>query len=215
MTLQELEEKINSCQLCELAKGRTHAVPGEGNPNADIMFIGEGPGASEDAKGIPFCGASGKFLDTLLASIQLQRSDVYITNVVKCRPPQNRDPLPDEIDICTRHYLFNQIDVINPKIICFLGRHSMGLFMKDLKISQVHGKAFKKDNRFYIAFYHPAVALYNPSMRQVLTEDFRILKKILEGKYTDKIQQEEKPQIRPQEEKPKEEAREVQVSLGL
>ncbi len=186
MTLDELAIQIRKCTLCELAQGRTHAVPGEGNPQAEIMFIGEGPGANEDKQGIPFCGASGKFLDELLKSINLNRSDVFITNVVKCRPPENRDPLPQEIDICTKHYLFNQIEVINPKIICFLGRYSMGLFMKDMKISQVHGKAFRrKDGRYYIAFYHPAVALYNGSMRQVLLNDFKVLDKILKGKIKD------------------------------
>lgn len=184
MTLEEIHQQILKCQLCELAHGRTQAVPGEGNPHADIVFIGEGPGANEDKKGIPFCGASGRFLDEMLASIHLSRSDVFITNVVKCRPPENRDPLPHEIDICTQHYLYKQLDVINPKIVCFLGRYSMGLFMKDLKISQVHGKAFRKDNRFYIAFYHPAVALYNGSMRQVLLEDFKVLDKILKGHFS-------------------------------
>ena len=182
MTLLELEERIKVCQLCELAKGRTNAVPGQGNPNADVVFVGEGPGANEDKQGIPFCGASGKFLDQLLASINLDRSTVYITNVVKCRPPGNRDPYPQEIDICTKHYLFNQIEMINPKVICMLGRHSMGLFLKDMKISQVHGKAFKNGDRYYIAFYHPAVALYNGGMRQVLLDDFKVLRKILDGK---------------------------------
>jgi uracil-DNA glycosylase family 4 len=183
MTLEELADQIKKCQLCELAKGRQNAVPGQGNEHADIMFIGEGPGANEDKQGIPFCGASGRFLDDLLASINLARQDVFITNVVKCRPPENRDPLPHEIETCTKHYLYNQIDAIDPKVICFLGRYSMGLFMKDMKISKVHGKAFRKDNRFYVAFYHPAVALYNGSMRPVLLEDFKVLQKILQGKY--------------------------------
>lgn len=184
MTIESLEKKILQCQLCPLATTRTHAVPGDGNIRAEVLFIGEGPGEKEDKQGKPFCGASGKFLDELLVSINLSRESVFITNVVKCRPPQNRDPEESEIEICSSHYLYNQIEMINPKIICFLGRHAMGLFMKNMKISQVHGKVFRKQNRFLIALYHPAVALYNGSMRKVLLDDFQILNKIINGKYT-------------------------------
>jgi len=202
MTFDEITQHILACQLCPLASTRTHAVPGEGSQYAEVLFIGEGPGEKEDLQGRPFCGASGKFLDEMLLSINLKREDVYITNVVKCRPPGNRDPLPEEIDTCTKHYLFKQIELINPKVVCFLGRYSMGLFMKGMKISQVHGKAFQKDGRFYIALYHPAVALYNGGMRQELLRDFTVVDKILKGKFIEKVKtqvevkKEELPSIR-------------------
>ena len=176
MTLDEITQKINKCTLCPLHSGRTKTVPGEGSKTAKIMFVGEGPGKNEDEKGIPFCGASGKFLDELLSSINLSRKDVFITNVVKCRPPENRDPTFEEINTCTTHYLFNQISLINPKVVAFLGRHSMGVFMKDMKISQVHGKAFKRKDKIFIPLYHPAVGLYNGGMRKSILEDFQIIK---------------------------------------
>lgn len=178
--LAELAERVNICQNCPLYKEATQGVAGEGSAQAEIMFIGEGPGKEEDKQGRPFCGPAGKFLDTMLASIALSRETVFIANVVKHRPPNNRDPLPTEIAACWP-YLEEQIKIIQPKIIAVLGRHSMARFLPDLgTISELHGRAFKKDNRIYIALYHPAVALYNGSMRQVLLEDFKKLQLILE-----------------------------------
>ncbi len=182
-TLDELAEHIRRCTLCPLHNGRTHAVPGEGNPKSELMFIGEGPGKKEDELGRPFVGAAGKFLEQLLAAINLKREDVFITNVVKCRPPENRDPEPQEVETCTTHYLFAQIDAINPRLIITLGRHSMYRFLPDtFKISEVHGKPFRRHGKVYLPLYHPAVALYTGSMRSVLIADMKkipaILKKI-------------------------------------
>ncbi|MBU6389432.1 uracil-DNA glycosylase [Patescibacteria group bacterium] len=180
--LQEIAGQIRQCTLCRLCESRTNAVPGSGNVHADVVFIGEGPGKSEDEQGIPFCGASGRLLDTLLGSIQLSRQDVFITNVVKCRPPANRDPLPDEKDICATTYLDKQLALIQPKLIVTLGRHALGHFIPNLKISEVHGQPKRYRGQIYLALYHPAVALYNGSMRQTLQEDFynipRVLKKL-------------------------------------
>lgn len=170
--LSHLSEQITNCTLCRLCESRTHAVPGQGNSQANIVFIGEGPGKKEDEQGIPFCGASGKFLDTLLESINLRRDDVFITNIVKCRPPGNRDPLPDEKSTCTSNYLDNQLALIQPKLIVTLGRHALEHFIPNLKISQVHGQPKRYKGQVYLALYHPAVALYNGSMRETLMEDF-------------------------------------------
>lgn len=180
MTFNEFIDKCKTCSLCKLRKDASQVVPGDGNPKADIMFIGEGPGANEDKEGIPFCGAAGKFLDTLLESIGLIRSDVYITNMVKCRPPGNRDPKDDEIETC-RPWLDTQIKYIKPKVMILLGRFAMGKYFPKLKISQAHGKAFLKDNRVFFIMYHPAVALYNGSYREVLIADMQKVKKILDG----------------------------------
>lgn len=138
------------------------------------MFIGEGPGKKEDELGRPFVGAAGKFLDELLASIHWSRQDVFIANIVKCRPPGNRDPEPEEINTCTTHYLIAQIEAIQPQLIVPLGRHSMYRFLpEDFKISEVHGRVFHRHNQHYMPLYHPAVALYNGGMRQPLLADFR------------------------------------------
>ena len=178
--LAKLAEQVNACQRCPLYKDATQGVAGEGSASADIMFIGEGPGKEEDKQGRPFCGAAGKFLDVMLESIALSRETVYIANVVKHRPPNNRDPLPTEVEACWP-YLEAQIKIIEPKIIAVLGRHSMARFLPNLgTISELHGRAFKRDDRIYVALYHPAVALYNGSMRQVLLEDFKKLQLILE-----------------------------------
>jgi len=177
--LNELADQIRVCTLCRLCEGRTNAVPGTGPSTAEIVFIGEGPGKSEDEQGIPFCGASGKFLDELLASISLTREDVFVTNVVKCRPPANRDPLPDEKQICSTTYLDRQLDLINPKLIVTLGRHALTYFIPDLKISEVHGQPKRYKGRIYLALYHPAVALYNGGMRETLKEDFQNIPKVL------------------------------------
>jgi DNA polymerase len=177
--LAKIVKEVSVCQKCPLYKLATRGVPGEGSPNADIVFIGEGPGKEEDKQGRPFCGAAGKLLDELIESIGLKRADVYIGNVVKHRPPNNRDPQPEEIEACWP-YLMSQIEIINPKVVVTLGRHSLGRLMPGLgTISQLHGRAFKKDGRVYMALYHPAVALYAGRMKQVLMDDFKKLKLLL------------------------------------
>ena len=177
--LEKLARRIKVCTLCELHRSRTEAVPGEGPTHAEIMFIGEGPGASEDKQGRPFVGASGKFLDQLLAHAGVTRADVFITNVVKCRPPGNRDPLPDEIEICTSNYLQHQIEMINPSIIVTLGRHSMGLFFKGAKITQIHGQMRQVGDRFVISMFHPAAALHQLSLKETIMADFAKLPELL------------------------------------
>ena len=182
--LKKIEEKCRNCKKCRLCEGRTNSVPGAGDPKAKIMFIGEGPGKDEDAKGEPFVGAAGKFLNELLASVGLERKDVYIANVVKCRPPGNRDPFPEEIEACWP-YLVDQIKAIQPDLIVTLGRHSMGRFLPGLKISEAHGKPKRHKSiaggkQVYLPMYHPAVALYNGSYRGVLLEDFKLVPTLLE-----------------------------------
>jgi len=164
------------CQLCKLCECRTRIVPGTGNPKAKILLIGEGPGKNEDEQGKPFVGAAGKFLDEMLASIGLDRTKVFITNIVKCRPPNNRDPLPEEITTCSQTYLIKQIYEMNPLLIITLGRHAMNFFFPDKKISQVHGKwlqAKRQDGQIqhFMTMYHPAAALYNGGMRETLKHD--------------------------------------------
>lgn len=178
--LLAIHKQVDGCQDCELHKANTYYVPGMGTQEAEILFIGEGPGKNEDLQGLPFVGAAGKFLDELLASIGLSREDIYIANMVKCRPPNNRDPKPEEIEACDK-YLEAQIMVINPKIIVTLGRFSMAKFVPGCKISQVHGKPMrrKSDGRVIFPSYHPAAALYNGSMRPVLMQDFQKLAKLL------------------------------------
>src|SRR5919108_4248241 len=178
--LERLAKKIKVCTLCELHRSRTEAVPGEGPAHAEIMLIGEGPGAREDEQGRPFVGASGKFLDQLLEQAGVTRADVFITNVVKCRPPGNRDPLPDEIEICTSNYLEHQIEIVNPSIIVTLGRHSMGLFFKGAKITQIHGQMRQVGDRFVIAMFHPAAALHQQTLKSVIMADFAKLPALLE-----------------------------------
>jgi len=168
--LSELYQEIAACQRCDLAKYRTRAVPGEGSENAEIMFIGEAPGWHEDQQGRPFVGPAGQFLDKLLASIGLKREQVYITNVVKGRPPENRDPLPTEIAAC-RKWLDRQIELIHPRMIVTLGRYSMAMFFPGKSISKIHGTAQKRDNVIYYAMYHPAAALHQQSLRQAIEAD--------------------------------------------
>ncbi|MDO8444382.1 MAG: uracil-DNA glycosylase [bacterium] len=190
--LDSIRTQVLSCTLCGLSKTRDNAVPGEGNYSAEIIFIGEGPGANEDEKGIPFCGASGKFLDEMLASIKLDRDKVFITNTVKCRPPGNRDPEEDEKVAC-RPYLERQIELIAPKVIVCLGRHAAASLLPGQPgISAIHGKALKRPNGIvYLPLYHPAAALHNGSLRATLINDFAkiptILKKISETVKTTKI----------------------------
>jgi uracil-DNA glycosylase len=178
--LDTLAAQISVCTKCDLYKGRTKAVPGEGPTHARIMFIGEGPGASEDKHGRPFVGASGKFLDQLLAQAGVTRADVWITNVVKCRPPNNRDPEMIEIETCTTNYLDVQIKLVNPSIIVTLGRHSMSRFIPGAKITQIHGQMQKVGKRFVIPMFHPAAALHQQRFRPMLLEDFAKLPALLE-----------------------------------
>jgi len=173
-----------------LRSGCNNVVPGEGNFNAEIMMIGEGPGKNEDLRGKPFVGAAGKFLNELLADIDLKRENVYITNVVKCRPPMNRDPLIEEIEAC-KEWLNQQILAIKPKLIVLLGRHAMSRFLPNLKISEAHGRAFRREIEglgvfVFFPVYHPAAALYNGGMRPVLIGDFRKIPKLLKVIETEK-----------------------------
>ena len=168
--LSELYKEIALCQQCEIAKYRTHVVPGEGAEDADILFIGEAPGWHEDQQGRPFVGPAGQFLDSLLASIGLDRRQVYIANVIKCRPTGNRDPLPEEISNC-HHWLEKQIELIHPRMIVTLGRYSMAMFFPGKTISKIHGTAQKVDNVIYFAMYHPAAALHQQSLRQAIEAD--------------------------------------------
>ena len=179
MELANLAEQISGCPKCALAKTRTNAVPGSGNPNADIVFIGEGPGFNEDQQGLPFVGAAGKFLDELLASINLRRKDVFICNVIKCRPPNNRDPLPDEIDACAP-WLTQQLEVLKPRMIVTLGRFSMSRYFPGATIGRIHGQAKRIDGVLVVPMYHPAAALHQASLRQTIMEDFRKLPGLLE-----------------------------------
>ena len=176
--LLELCEEIKHCQRCEIAKDRTKAVPGEGAEDADIMFIGEAPGRHEDQQGRPFVGQAGQFLDELLALINLKREQVYITNVIKTRPPVNRDPLPQEILNC-RPWLNRQIELIRPKMIVTLGRYSMALFFPGKSISKIHGTAQKRDDIIYYAMYHPAAALHQQSLRETIKTDMRRIPELL------------------------------------
>jgi len=188
--LNNLNQKMSACSQCALRAGCKQVVPGDGSADADVMFIGEGPGKKEDELGKPFVGAAGKFLDEMLGTIKLKREDVYIANVVKCRPPDNRDPLPEEVEACWP-WLLEQVKTIQPKLIVTLGRHSMERFLPGMKISAVHGKAMRRDvpgigKQVFYTLYHPAAALYNGSMREILIKDFKripnILKKIKDEK---------------------------------
>jgi uracil-DNA glycosylase len=178
-TIQLIAEATRSCTLCELHTGRTHAVPGEGPVDAEVMLIGEGPGFHEDRQGRPFVGASGQFLDQLLVMAGFSRAQVFIGNVVKCRPPKNRDPQPDEVKTCTEHYLFRQIEAINPRVIVTLGRFSMNLFMPGERISRIHGEPRRVNGRLIVPMLHPAAALHQPQNRPLLEADFRRLPEIL------------------------------------
>jgi len=182
--LQLIYSEIRECTRCELHKGRTNAVPGEGPYNAKIMFVGEGPGQNEDEQGRPFVGAAGKFLTELLQSIGLKRSDVFITNIVKCRPPNNRAPRKSEIETCNP-YLQSQIRLINPRIVCALGTPAITTLMGDeYSASRFHGKPLTEGNVTILPMYHPAAALYDSSLKETLLHDFKILKQLLQKEET-------------------------------
>lgn len=181
--LENLNKKWEKECTCKLKDEATQAVFGNGSPSSEIVFIGEAPGKKEDAEGIPFIGSAGKFLEEMLGEINLKREDIYITNIVKYRPPNNRDPLPEEKASC-REWLLEELKIIKPKLIVFLGRHAMNNFFPTEQISNVHGKLLiKKFNgistKYFYALYHPAAALYNGGMRTTLKEDFRKIPKIL------------------------------------
>lgn len=194
--LKELEKRVAQCTKCELHKERTNTVPGDGADDAEIMFIGEGPGKNEDEQGKPFVGAAGKFLTELIESIGKKREEVYIANVVKCRPPGNRDPLPEEVQACWP-YLEEQIQIIKPKLIVTLGRHSMDRFIPNQKISYDHGKPKRREieglgKLVYYPIYHPAAALYNPHLRQTLIDDFARIPVVLKEIESLKVTEEKK-----------------------
>ena len=176
--LTELYNEVAVCKRCDLYKCATRAVPGEGPENAEIMFIGEGPGWNEDQQGRPFVGAAGKFLDELFASIGMKREQVYIANVVKHRPPNNRDPLPSEIAACST-FLDRQIALIHPKVIVTLGRHSMARYFPNKTISKIHGTSEKRDGVVYFAMYHPAAALHQQNLRNEIEQDILKLPALL------------------------------------
>ncbi|HEX6121950.1 MAG TPA: uracil-DNA glycosylase [Ktedonobacterales bacterium] len=169
--LAQIAAEVRTCTKCDLCRNTTNGVPGEGNPYAEVMLIGEGPGYHEDKQGRPFVGPAGHFLDELLAAAGLDRASVFITNVVKHRPPNNRDPLPEEIAACS-DYLTHQIAAINPRVIVTLGRYSMARFFPTAKISQIHGQAKVIDGRLVVAMYHPAAALHQQALRQTVIDDF-------------------------------------------
>jgi len=182
--LQLIHSEILECTKCELHKSRTKAVPGEGPHDARIMFVGEGPGQNEDEQGRPFVGAAGKFLTELLESIGLKRSDVFITNIVKCRPPNNRAPRKSEIETCNP-YLQSQIRLINPRILCALGTPAINTLIGDeYSASRFHGKPLTKGEVTMLPMYHPAAALYDASLKETLLHDFQVLKNLLEKEET-------------------------------
>ena len=178
--LDAIHQAVRSCVACALHQGRTYAVPGEGSSHADIMFIGEGPGFNEDRQARPFVGAAGQFLNELLASIGLRREDVFITNMVKCRPPNNRDPFPGEIEACS-HYLDAQIEAIRPKIVVPLGRHALARWFPNESVGRLRAKPRRFGEVTLFPLYHPAAALHNGGLRAAIEEDFAKLGALLEG----------------------------------
>ena len=177
--LDDIKQKILDDKVCpQLAATATQLVFGDGNADTDLVFVGEAPGKNEDIQGIPLVGAAGKFLNEMLQMIDLERKDIYITNIVKYRPPDNRDPFPDE-KTAFLPYLESQLEVIQPTLVVTLGRHSLNCFLPDLQISQVHGQPKRYKNRVYLPLFHPAAALYNGAMRQTLIDDFALIPAII------------------------------------
>ena len=179
-SLDEIARLVRQCSDCELGLGRKNAVPGEGSPDADLMIIGEGPGAQEDLLGRPFVGRAGQFLDELLGYIGLKREDVFIANMVKCRPPENRDPLPAEVSACNK-YLERQIELLDPLLIVTLGRVSLARFFPGESMTRARGKVREKDGRFIYPVMHPAAALYRQEVRPGIIEDFKAIPKVLDN----------------------------------
>ena len=178
-SLDEIARLVRQCSDCELGRGRKNAVPGEGSPDADLMIIGEGPGAQEDLLGRPFVGRAGQFLDELLGYIGLKREDVFIANMVKCRPPENRDPLPAEVSACNK-YLERQIELLDPLLIVTLGRVSLARFFPGESMTRARGKVREKDGRFIYPVMHPAAALYRQEVRPGIIEDFKAIPRVLD-----------------------------------
>ena len=191
-TLAQIAREVSVCERCMLHHSRKLAVPGEGPVDAELMFIGEGPGFHENEQGRPFVGAAGKYLEELLAKINLRRDQVFICNVVKCRPPNNRDPLPDELAACS-DYLERQIHVINPKVIITLGRYSMARFLPNAKISDVHGQSYRIKGRLIVPMFHPAAALHQPSLKASIERDFVHLPELIAKTEEPTKVEEEKP----------------------
>ncbi|MGD2143848.1 MAG: uracil-DNA glycosylase [Anaerolineae bacterium] len=177
--LAQIARKIGGCTLCPLHEERLNPVPGAGPADAEVLFLGEGPGAREDEQGLPFVGASGQFLDQLLEAIELNRDNAFITNVIKCRPPGNRDPHVDEVRACET-YLDQQLELIQPRLIVTLGRFAMNHFFPDGRISEIHGQPRRIDGVVYLPLYHPAAALYRASLRGVVEHDFQRIPELLE-----------------------------------
>ncbi len=178
--LERIAQEIRSCTRCPLHEGRTQAVPGEGPPDAPLLFVGEGPGAEEDQQGRPFVGAAGRLLDRLLAGIRIPRSRVFITNTVRCRPPGNREPHPDEVAACLP-YLVRQMGVLQPRVVCLLGATATrALLGSDHKLTQVRGRAIREAGRWWFATYHPAAALRSATVAKALEEDFRRLRRLVD-----------------------------------
>lgn len=190
--LKGIAAEVDACTRCKLHLSRKRAVPGEGPAQAQIMFIGEGPGFHENEQGRPFVGAAGRFLEELLASIGLTRDQVFICNVVKCRPPGNRDPLPEEIEACS-DYLDRQIRAISPKVIVTLGRYSLARYLPNARISAVHGQTRSVQGRIVVPMYHPAAALHQPSLRRSVEEDFARLPDAIQRAQASETPEEEPP----------------------
>ena len=180
MDLSKLHDSLRECQACRLASGRTQVVFGTGSPNAPIMFVGEAPGFHEDRQGVPFVGAAGKLLTELLESVALSRSEIYIANVIKCRPPQNRNPQADEVETC-KPFLLQQIELIKPKLVCSLGNFAMQTLLgRKIGITKVRGQVFQLENFSLFPLLHPAAALHQRNLMSPLREDFQKLKEILD-----------------------------------
>jgi uracil-DNA glycosylase len=210
--LEQVAQEVAVCQKCQLHFGRKRAVPGEGPSNAKIMFIGEGPGFYENEQGRPFVGAAGKFLEELLAGIGMRREQVFIGNVVKCRPPGNRDPLPEEIEACS-NYLDRQIAAINPQIIVTLGRYSMAKYLPNAKISTVHGQSFQVNGRLLVPMYHPAAALHQPSLKADVERDFSRLPGLISKGVVAPVYQDEEDKVHPASPPAEEKPQPKQLSL--
>ena len=207
-SLAEIAAQVTVCEKCALHFSRKNAVPGEGPSDSEIMFIGEGPGFYENEQGRPFVGQAGKFLDELLEIAGLKREEVFICNVVKCRPPGNRDPLPDELSSCAT-YLDRQIEAIDPCVIVTLGRFSMAKFLPNAKISEIHGQASLVRGKLIVPMYHPAAALHQPSLKPQIINDFKLLPQALERMKKDKkeipvIEEHKEAPLPPQDENPAE-----------
>jgi len=180
-SINQVSKEVTACTKCHLSETRQHAVPGEGSVEAKVVFVGEAPGEQEDAQGRPFVGAAGKLLTELLASIGLRREDVYITNIVKCRPPKNRPPRKDETSFC-KPYLQRQLSLIAPKVICPMGNSAIhSLMASEKSVTDLHGIPFEVGNVTYFPMYHPAAALYTFQLRRVLEEDFKKLQALLDS----------------------------------